>query len=59
MSEDMSEQDVIKYARKGCQKICPKKCQKKCQIERLYWTASIELQAPKRPKSDVATTILA
>ena len=47
MSEDMSE--------KGCQKIRPKKCHK----ERLYWTVSIELQAPRRLKTDVATAILA
>ena len=51
MAEDMSEKDV----RKGCQKICPKKSHK----ERLYWTGSIELQAPRRLKTDVATVILA
>ena len=55
MTEDMSEKDVRRYVRKGCQKICPKKCHK----ERLYWTVSIELQAPRRLKTDVATAILA
>ena len=55
MSEDMSEKDVRRYVRKGCQKIRPKKCHK----ERLYWTVSIELQAPRRLKTDVATAILA
>ena len=55
MSEIMSEKDVRRYVRKECQKICPKKCHK----ERLYWTVSIELQAPRRPKTDVATAILA
>ena len=54
MSEDMSEKDVRRYVRKGCQKIRPKKCHK----ERLYWTVSVELQAPRRLKIDVATAIL-
>ena len=55
MSEDMSEKDIRRYVRKGCQKIRPKKCHK----ERLYWTVSIEFQAPRRLKTDVATAILA
>ena len=55
MPEEMSEKDVRKYVTKTCQKISPKKCHK----ERLYWTVSIELQAPRRLKTDVATTILA
>ena len=31
----------------------------KCHKERLFWTVSIELQAPRRLKTDVATAILA
>ena len=51
MSEDMSEN------LSECRNV-RKECEKKCQIERLYWTASIELQAPRRLKTDVATTII-
>ena len=53
MSEIVSEKDVRRYVRKECQKICPKKCHK----EGLYWTVSIELQAPRRLKTDVACYI--
>ena len=55
MSEDMSEKDVRRYVRKGCQKIRPKKYHKEC----VYGTVPIELQAPRRLKTDVATAILA
>ena len=55
MSEDMSEKDVRRYVRKGCQKIRPKKYHKKC----VYGAVPIELQAPRRLKTDVATAILA
>ena len=39
--------------------MCQKEYQEKCQIERLFWTVSIELQAPRRLKTDVAAAILA
>ena len=53
--KNISEKDIRRYVRKGCQKIRPKKYHK----ERLYWTVSIEIQAPRRLKIDVATAILA
>ena len=55
MSGNMSEKNVRKNVRRYVRKGCPKKCHK----ERLYWTVSIELQAPRRLKTDVATAILA
>ena len=53
-SEDMLEKDIRKYLRKGWQEIFRQKWYK----EDFYWTVSIELQAPRRLKIDVATTIL-
>ena len=46
--EDMSEKDVRKYVRRNITKNVY-----------LYWTVSIEFQAPRRLKTDVSTAILA
>ena len=42
-----------------CQKRMSEDMSEEMQIERLYWTVSIELRAPRRLKTDVATAILA
>ena len=55
----MSDKDGRKNVGKNMSEDMPENVVAKIHQERLYWTFSIELQAPRRLQTDAATAISA